>query len=378
MTAVVAPRAALHWHALGQRVRQLRGAGWQPFGVALLVGVILVALDLPINIDTFQKHGFHAGMLTMMVLVPVAAAQLVTLGWFLATPGPDAGRTRRLAVALLAAALATSCIALALDVVTGASAYAARIVAERGKPPLPVAVEFATATLRTITLGMLGIALLEILRRRGETQDAFRAVALQQSRLAQQVLEARLAAMQAQVEPRFLFDTLIGIEALYDRQPAAAAELLDRLIAYLRAALPTLREQGSTVGAELELVRAYLSVVNALHDGRPALSIALTEDCAKARFYPMLLIPLVQRAVRDTEGRIPDAIAIDVERRGRDLAIRMRIEGAERCADDPELKRVEARLSGLYGAAARLECTEFDGRKIELVLRVPAQAGRDR
>jgi LytS/YehU family sensor histidine kinase len=77
--------------------------------------------------------------------------------------------------------------------------------------------------------------------------------------------------MQAQVEPRFLFDSLVDIETLYSKDPTAAADLLDRLISYLRAALPKLREQGSTIGAEIELLKAYISVVNALHGGRPRL-----------------------------------------------------------------------------------------------------------
>ena len=78
----------------------------------------------------------------------------------------------------------------------------------------------------------------------------------------------------------------------------AAADDLDRLITYLRVALPRLREPGSTIEAEIELVKAYLAVVTSLHDGRPALSVTLPDDCRCARFYPMLLLPLLQRAVQ--------------------------------------------------------------------------------
>ena len=80
------------------------------------------------------------------------------------------------------------------------------------------------------------------------------------------------------------------------------AQDLDRLITYLRVALPRLREAGSTIEAEIELVKAYLAVVTSLHGGRPALYVTLPDDCRDARFYPMLLLPLVQRAVRQPSG----------------------------------------------------------------------------
>ena len=88
----------------------------------------------------------------------------------------------------------------------------------------------------------------------------------------------RLASMQAQVEPQFLFDSLVDIEKLYRRDASRAADDLDRLISYLRVALPRLRESGSTIEAEIELVQAYLAVVTSLHGGRPALSITLPEE----------------------------------------------------------------------------------------------------
>jgi hypothetical protein len=68
--------------------------------------------------------------------------------------------------------------------------------------------------------------------------------------------ESRLQAMQARVEPQFLFNTLAQVQALYETDPTLADGMLDELIAYLRAALPHLRESTSTLGKEVELVRA--------------------------------------------------------------------------------------------------------------------------
>ena len=216
------------------------------------------------------------------------------------------------------------------------------------------------------------------MQRRGRTQREFEAAQRRRGTLEHQVLESRLAAMQAQVEPRFLFDTLVDIEALYARDPQRAAANLDRLITYLRAALPRLRETGSTVEAELELVRAYLEVVTAVHGGLPTLTVTLADDCRMCRFYPMLLLPLIQRAVRHPSGALPDGISIDVRRESARIVVVLRIGLAGGCADDPELARVRERLAGLYGNAATLECVEAGDRSTELTLRIPAVGAADR
>ena len=60
--------------------------------------------------------------------------------------------------------------------------------------------------------------------------------------LKRQVVEARMAAMQAQVEPHFLFNTLASIDHLIETDPARASEMQKNLIALLRASMPTMRE----------------------------------------------------------------------------------------------------------------------------------------
>jgi LytS/YehU family sensor histidine kinase len=136
----------------------------------------------------------------------------------------------------------------------------------------------------------------------------------------------------------------------------------------LRTALPRLRESGSNVGAEVELVDAYLSVVSA-SDGRPAVELHVPPDCATARFYPMLLLPLVQRAVRRTPA-LPALIALAIENHGAQMRARLTVHAADASAadaaalfaHDDELGRVRARLAGLYGERAQLDCTQASDR----------------
>ena len=60
--------------------------------------------------------------------------------------------------------------------------------------------------------------------------------------LKRQVVEARMAAMQAQVEPHFLFNTLASIDHLIETDPPRASTMQKNLIALLRASMPTMRE----------------------------------------------------------------------------------------------------------------------------------------
>ena len=69
----------------------------------------------------------------------------------------------------------------------------------------------------------LFVAAAEVIQRRSLTHEAIRAAQREQATLSRDVLESRLAAMQAQVEPQFLFDTLVDIERLYQKDTAGAA-----------------------------------------------------------------------------------------------------------------------------------------------------------
>ena len=60
--------------------------------------------------------------------------------------------------------------------------------------------------------------------------------------LKRQVVEARMAAMQAQVEPHFLFNTLASIDHLIETDPPRASQMQKNLIALLRASMPSMRE----------------------------------------------------------------------------------------------------------------------------------------
>ncbi len=351
----------------------VRAASARSWAIALAIGLLITLVMLPHRLQMIEQVGWHPLFSTVDILLPMNAALIMFVGWVLADAGDDRRRSRttRIVHALLGASAVAALSSVWLWHAAGGSEIVGAYAARKGKGPPALPLMMVAEYVNMLLLGAIIYAVAEMAARRSRTQREFEAAQRRRGALERQVLESRLAAMQAQVEPRFLFDTLVDIEALYERAPQDAAANLDRLITYLRAALPRLREAGTTVEAELELVKAYLEIVTALRDGRPRLTITLAQESRRSRFYPMLLLPLVQRAVRRPAGPLPESIAIDVRGDSGDTVVALRIAVAGGCADDPELARVRERLIALFGGAATLECVEVDGEATELTLRIP-------
>lgn len=354
--------------------RTIRGTPARRWLIALAVSLLIALVMLPHRLQVFEQVGWHPVQGPVQLALPMLVSLVMCVGWLLADAGNDTwrDRTTRVVYALLGAGAVAAVAGVGVWHLAGGTDYLAQMAAKKGKGPPALSLLLVAEYVNMLLLGGIVYAVAEMAVRRSHTQREFDQAQRRRRTLEQQVLESKLAAMQAQVEPHFLFDTLVDIEALYEKDAQRAATNLDRLITFLRAALPRLRETGSTMKAELELVRAYLDVVTAVHGGRPTLTVALAEGCGQCRFYPMLLLPLIQRAVRHPSGTLPESIAIDVRRDGGEAVIVLRLDLAGGCTDDPELARVRERLAGLYGESARLECVEADGHGTVLTLRIPA------
>ena len=120
--------------------------------------------------------------------------------------------------------------------------------------------------------------------------------------LKRQVVEARMAAMQAQVEPHFLFNTLASIDHLIETDPARASVMQKNLIALLRASMPTMREANDggvrDLGRELTVIRPYLEILKVRMEERLATEIAVPDGLLSAEFPPMMIQTLVENAIK--------------------------------------------------------------------------------
>jgi signal transduction histidine kinase len=165
---------------------------------------------------------------------------------------------------------------------------------------------FFTASLlglfgKSIQFSLLGVFVLGVraLHRRAERADAeARQIEAAGRELERQTEEAQLQLLQAQIEPHFLFNTLANLRRLYRTQPAAGAEMIDSLMLYLRAALPQVRRDVSTLGDEFDLVRAYLQLFKMRMGARLRFILDLPPELRGAPFPPMMAVTLVENAIK--------------------------------------------------------------------------------
>lgn len=169
------------------------------------------------------------------------------------------------------------------------------------------------------------------------------------------MVEADLRAMQARVEPELLFAALGAVDQGYARNVETGERALDALIAYLRAALPAEPGSTSTVAAELDLVRAYVGVVELLSGPKLALDIA-AEPATRAHPMPaMLLLPLARWAL---DGSPVAALSLGARRNNGVLELSVTSDLACATASDTqEIAGVRERLEHLYGERARFEAS---------------------
>ncbi|MCU0952026.1 MAG: histidine kinase [Burkholderiaceae bacterium] len=342
--------------------------------VFALLALAVAAMNAAWGMEWLQKSG-DLQMLIGGTLMPLLIGPFIIVGWLLADRAE--GRSRlarslRLAGTVLLSVTLAVIVAPMLLAAAGVAIQPTLKIDDRILP-LPHWVRAVSLWIEVSIYTGLTFAVLEFRRRREAGRRVLDDARREQATLSHRLLQSRLAAMQAQVEPQFLFDSLVDVQATYDRDVRAGADTMDRLITYLRVALPRLREQGSTVRAEVELLAAYLGVVAARHHGRPAVHFAVAPEAEGARFYPMLLLPLVQRAIRlaQAQREVPARVELIAKRHGADLVLLLRIEARGQCADDPDLARVRERLAGLYAERAALTCSEPQPDVSAFVLQVP-------
>ena len=195
--------------------------------------------------------------------------------------------------------------------------------------------------------------------------------------LERRLVEAQMAALQAQVEPHFLFNTLALIGQLIETDPPQAARIHEHLIAYLRSTLPQMRARGNgTLARQIELSRAYLAIMQARMRSRLAVSIDVPPEYQSASFPTMMLQILIENAIKHglepkiEGGRIDIRASVD----GTILQVDVIDDGVGfnlHAADGVGLANVRERLRILYGNRARLEIESIPQGGTRASIRLP-------
>jgi len=177
--------------------------------------------------------------------------------------------------------------------------------------------------------------------------------------LSKQAAEAELKLMQAQVEPHFLFNTLASVQFLTETDPPMAGLMLGHLLSYLRAAVPQLRSGSTTLGQEAELARAYLSIMQMRMETRLSFSIDIPASLESHPFPPMLLMSVVENAIK--HGIEPQAeggeVRLEAKQIDGSLIVSVTDSGrgfAEHLGQGVGLTNLRERLKALYGQRSQL------------------------
>jgi sensor histidine kinase YesM len=213
-----------------------------------------------------------------------------------------------------------------------------------------------------------------------EREQAALRADLRASQLETQVAQARLGALKAQLQPRFLFNTLNAIVVLVRQQKGRQAEeTLARFSDLLRAVLADMDLQEVTLARELEYLKLYLSIEQLRFSDRLRVDFDVDPELLEAAVPHMGLQPIVENAIRHGVGRraSPGLIRISANRDGESLTITVRDDGPGFDATTGTaglglgLANTRARLRQLYGDRSELRTGAAPGGGAEVTMVLP-------
>jgi signal transduction histidine kinase len=208
---------------------------------------------------------------------------------------------------------------------------------------------------------------------------------LRERETAQLATEAELRALRAQINPHFLFNALTTIGYLIQTTPERALETLLRLTALLRGVTRSDGEM-TTLGREIDLVRAYLDIEHERFEERLRIEVDIPETLRAVRVPPLIVQPIVENAVKHGIAPLRDGGRVTVSARVREgvahpeLSIVVQdtgqgirdVPGGANAGTGVGLQNVARRLKCQYGDAATVTIASEPWRGTRVELRLPA------
>ena len=196
------------------------------------------------------------------------------------------------------------------------------------------------------------------------------------ARAREEATEAQLSALQAQMNPHFLFNALNTVASLVRSNPRTAERTVEHLSDVLRRTLARSARTSGTVAEEIEYLKAYLAVEQQRFGDRLSVEWSVTADALPCSLPPLMLQPLVENALRHGLGARLEGgrLTIGVERNNGHLDLTVTDDGAgmpTRVTEGTGIGNLRRRLSTLYGDQARLTLeTASPGTTVRLQLPV--------
>jgi signal transduction histidine kinase len=296
-------------------------------------------------------------------------------------------RDRLIVTALMAAAITVTslvrteslqlrAILLAVGVVIGA--VSGELIVRRLHGQFDGSVSLTAHALRWSAVALAVSAMFYLWRMSSDSTEKLRNDNLRSLNIEHQLTNTRLAALRSQIEPHFLFNTLATLRWLQRTEPDAGARLLATFIDYLRRIGPMLECTEIALGDEIDLMRAYLEVVEMRMGGRLHVAIDVPLNLRRARVPPLALATLVENAVKHGISRAQHGgkIAIIAREVAQQLVLSVTDTGVGFSSSAGSgtgigLSNVSSRLSTLYGALGSLRVEANTPTGVRATLSLP-------
>lgn len=204
--------------------------------------------------------------------------------------------------------------------------------------------------------------------------------ALRAAQLERSLADARLHALELQLRPHFLFNTLNAVSGLVRNQRnEQAVTMIAGLAELLRYSLDQAGRQRVPLAQEMEMLTRYLEIEMARFPDRLSFRVAVAPAARHALVPSLILQPLVENALRHGIARIaaPGTIVVEADRVAERLHIRLRNSGtlAPDAVEGIGLRNTRERLRTLYGETALVSLAASDGGVLA-VLDLPWETAR--
>lgn len=196
--------------------------------------------------------------------------------------------------------------------------------------------------------------------------------ALQAAQLERSLADAKLHALELQLQPHFLFNTLNALASLVrTQQKEQAIKMIAGLADLLRYSLDNAGRQSVALSEEIDMLRRYLEIEQARFPDRMQFRIELPESLQQAAVPMLILQPLAENAVRHgvAKSAASGCVDVQIERSGGRLLIRLRSPGRldASARQGIGLRNTRERLATLYGDRAQFSLSASDGQVLALL-----------
>lgn len=229
------------------------------------------------------------------------------------------------------------------------------------------------------SLGVATVSGIAVTVRRYRTR--IEEVEQRESEARQASLAAQVRALQARIQPHFLFNCLNTVAGLVEEDPPRAGRAIEKLSDLFRYTLAASKQREVPLSDELAVVRDFLDLETLRYGDRLKTALHIDPDSAAVPVPPLLLQPLVENAVLHGIARREEGGRLELETRldGDTLRVSVEDDGpgpgqSDHVGSGSALRDLRERISLIYGDDAEVREARgvLGGYRIEVLLpRVP-------